>query len=121
FDWGTGFGSLIPAAKRGQVVGLMRAKEALGFPRNISGDAMYGANGWDADYLRRAYDRVTQQQAGICISFALACAHILTDGQVDGPRVEVVAFQNHAYVLVNRVGGVSGAGRIPADWVGQPE
>jgi len=62
------------------------------------------------------YQKVTQERAGICTQFAKAAAHVLTSGRANGPRVEIVAFDNHVYVLVGRSGGYKGH-LLSSDWV----
>ena len=74
---------------------------------------------WKATKFRLAYDRVMREKAGICATFAQAAAHVLTTGQTTGPRVEVVSFRNHVYVLVNRSGDVD-EDTIPPSWLGDP-
>lgn len=70
---------------------------------------------WTPKTYQTAFTVVTKIKAGVCTQFALAAAHVLTNGRDSGPRVEIVAYDNHVYVLVGRKGEVKN-NKIPNDW-----
>lgn len=89
---------------------------------NSSGMAMIPSLHWNAAKLRNAYNRISGEggRGAVCTTFGLMAAHILTNGRVGGPRVELVAYPNgrrsHIYVLVGRQGLLTNQGRLPNDW-----
>jgi len=117
YDYNTGFARCIPVAKRPQVEKLYREMKARGAGTANPGDAMYTpGRDWKPMNYNMVYQKVAQERAGICTQFAKAAAHVLTSGRANGPRVEIVAFDNHVYVLVGRSGGYKGH-LLGTDWV----
>jgi hypothetical protein len=103
-----------------------KENEVLARTRQLTGtkggtqpaDALPSLAEWPRGPLRSIHSRVEQDQAGVCITFAKAAAHILTRDLKDPPpyRVEIVSWAVHAYVLVNRTGPVEGEKKIPDNW-----
>lgn len=117
YDYNTGFARCIPVAKRAHVEKLYREMKARGAGATTPGDAMHKGDGsWKGDNYARVYQTVTGARAGICTQFAKAAAHVLTANRPRGPRVEIVAYRNHVYVLVGRTGGYSQGNVVPPSW-----
>jgi hypothetical protein len=121
-DYRTGFASCIHPDRRAEV--RKRNLDLQGTARGAATpfDAKKFEGQWPATNFRMAYQRVVREEAGICITFAKAAAHILTENRIGAKRVEVVSYANHAYVLVNRTDPTILPGRkIPDDWVNDSE
>jgi len=117
YDYNTGFARCIPAAKRAQVEKLYRDMKKRGAGATTPGDAMYTPGGsWKGHNYGLVHQTVTSARAGICTQFAKAAAHILTGHRPNGPRVEIVAYKNHVYVLVGRTGGYNAGHQVPPTW-----
>ena len=119
FDYKTGFGACINPGQREAVRARHRALKGTSRGAATPFDSHLSPGEWKATKFLMAYNRVMGESAGICATFAQAAAHILTTGQQTGPRVEIVSFHNHVYVLVNRQGEVDG-NTIPPQWMGEP-
>lgn len=58
---------------------------------------------WDAPALLNVHDRVLQERAGVCTTFAKAAAHIMAQANVpNAPKIEIVGYTNHVFVIVGR-------------------
>lgn len=119
YDYSTGFARCIKRSKRAEVEA--RSRELKGTARGAASpfDSFVSPGEWKARHYAAVCARVRRERAGICVTFAKSAAHILTDGQNDGPIVEIVAYDNHAYVLVNRAGAGQGEA-IPTNWTADP-
>ncbi|HEY6514251.1 MAG TPA: hypothetical protein VI032_19900 [Burkholderiaceae bacterium] len=121
YNYNTGFARCIPASKRAQVEKLYRDMKKRGAGATTPGDAMYTPGGsWKGHNYGLVYQTVTGARAGICTQFAKAAAHVLTATRPKGPRVEIVAYKNHVYVLVGRSGGYSQGHVVPSSWTSDP-
>lgn len=69
---------------------------AFGGPPNVA---------WNDKECETAYAKVYGQGAGVCTLFAKAAGHVLATMLTHGPRLEIVAYKNHVFVIVGRVGG----------------
>ena len=76
---------------------------------------------WKPANIRSQYNFVyTILQAGICTSFGKASAHVLVSGpraNAAHPRVELVSYKNHVFIIVGRKGGYENFQdyRLPSD------
>lgn len=122
YNYGRGFATCIKTSERANVEARFNdMKKRPGAGATSAADAMLSPSGtWPAINYRMTYERVTTERAGICTTFGKAAAHILTNGQTTGPSVEVVAYKNHVYLLVNRQGEYTDEGAIPDDWTAEP-
>jgi hypothetical protein len=120
YDYTKGFAGCIKHSARAEVE--RRNRELKGTTRGATSpfDSFIKAGAWNAKQYQTICGRVQSEQAGVCVTFAKAAAHILTNGQDDGPLVEIVAYKNHAYVLVNRQGEVGDNGYLPQEWINEP-
>ncbi|HVJ93390.1 MAG TPA: hypothetical protein VM580_26495 [Labilithrix sp.] len=59
---------------------------------------------WDANALAAVHRRVTAERAGVCTTFAKAAGHILGTAPGLKPRIEIVAYPGHVFVVVGRTG-----------------
>lgn len=59
---------------------------------------------WNASALRNVYERVRKERAGVCTTFAKSAAHIFGTAPGLKPRLEIVGFTNHVFVVVGRAG-----------------
>jgi len=100
-DWTRGFAGCVNPANRATVLTTYRDAVRRGAD---SGMPPPTPGAWNAGRAKSAYDQVNQQKAGICTLFAYAAAHILTYARPAGPCVEVVAYDNHVYVVIGRGG-----------------
>jgi hypothetical protein len=113
-----GFARLINKSQRAEVWKRYSEMKERGAGGTMPGDTNFG---WSNFRAKSIHARVHAERAGICTTFAWAAAHDLTFGKTEGPRVEIVAFSNHVFVLVNRQGGLLHGTHIPDDWVREPE
>lgn len=119
-NWKTGFASCVNPKVREAVHErfLNYKKVPFGtYPQNyvaVSSSPKPGSE-WQPEACAFAFKVVSKIKAGVCTQFALATAHVLTNGRKSGPRVEIVAYDNHVYVLVGRKGEVKN-NKIPNDW-----
>jgi hypothetical protein len=60
---------------------------------------------WDEKECEKCYRITGEQQYGECSTFAKAVGHILTSKAGPKPRIEIVSYPFHVFVLVGRVGG----------------
>jgi hypothetical protein len=120
-DYTKGFAACINPSKRDVV--KARSDGLKGTTRGAASpfDSHVAAGEWKAKNYEQVCGRVLSERAGICVTFAKSAAHLLTHGQTDGPRVEIVSFKNHVYVLVGRQGGVTDNGYVDADWTAEPD
>jgi hypothetical protein len=106
-------------------------ERALAFNNKSSGGALSGGQGmggamvsnkWSAPNVAMAAKLLQSRQGGVCSEFGKAAAHHLTEGRLTQPhpRVEIVAYKNHVFVLVGRKGGLVN-GRVPDSWIHEPE
>jgi hypothetical protein len=123
-----GFSGCINKAKFSEVLGRYREMQKAKTGATTPGDAIVLPNAdpeWKATVFRMVYERISKERAGICTTFGKAAAHLLTAGRTTGPGVEVVAYRNHVYVLVNRKGDVEedsrGIPKIPDSWIREPD
>lgn len=120
YDYNTGFARCVRPDARPVVEKRYREMKARKAGATTPGDALVIHGGkWNAPGYGMVHQFVTQQKAAICTQFAKAAAHVLTHGRPGGPRVEIVAYRNHVYVLVGRKGGYSGH-VVDAGWVSEP-
>jgi len=120
-DYQTGFASCINPPKREEVrarsLGLQGTSRGAASPFDSKIDE---ERQWKSTQFRMIENRVRGDQAGICVTFAKAAGHVLTATRDEGPRVEIVSYDNHVYVLVNRTGDLAGGWRIPNGWINDP-
>ena len=113
-NWKTGFAGCVNSKKRDEM--LERYRE---FKKNPpKGSPMLPpkpGSEWKPALYKMAFEEINRNKAAICTQFALGAAHLLTTGREGGPQVEIVAFDNHVYVLVGRKGGVV-KNKVPNDW-----
>ena len=120
-DWDTGFAACVNKKERKAV--QERFLKFKNVPPNthppqfkaVSATPKPGSD-WAPSSYETAFKVVSKIKAGVCTQFALASAHILTSGRETGPRVEIVAYDNHVYVLVGRTGDVTKGNKVPNDW-----
>lgn len=115
-DYRTGFAGCINPAKRTEVRARYQSIQGTRRGATTPFDSHISRGEWKAKNYEMTYARVSGDQAGVCVTFAKAAAHLLTAGQADGPRVEIVSFKNHVYVLVNRQGG-DDDGTVAEGWI----
>lgn len=113
-DWKTGFAGCVNPKMREEF--LKRYRE---FKKNApSGSPMMPpqpGSEWKPTQYKLVFQEIDRNKAAICTQFALAAAHILTKGREGGPQVEIVAYDNHVYILVGRKGGAP-KNKVPNDW-----
>jgi hypothetical protein len=121
-DYSSGFAACINPKKRIEVEkrhDALRGTQGAATP----GDANIPGAAWKPENYANVYKHVKKNKAAICTQFAKAAAHVLTHDRPHGPRVEIVAFKNHVYVLVGRQGAVAtsaGKWTLPASWKDDP-
>jgi hypothetical protein len=108
-DWNAGFAGCVAPSKRAEVMQRHDAAAQRGATTGVGGGGIGGFGikniNWREEELRKAHQKVWDQQAGICILFAKAAAYILGSGLTHGPRIEIVSYANHAFVILGRTGG----------------
>lgn len=92
---------------------LSRANDRKAKDAGAAAALQFGVQ-WNANALKNVYDRVLTERAGVCTTFAKAAAHILTkDNHINAPKIEIVAYSNHVFLIVGREAGevqISGVG-----------
>jgi hypothetical protein len=114
-DWNLGFAGCINPARRMQV---MQRHDAYNASNRRAGLQMPPNRnfGWDANLgmCRSTRQKTYAAQAGLCTSFAMAAMDILTENRQPGPRIEMVAYNLHVFVIVGRAANIThNGGRLP--------
>lgn len=113
-DWSAGFAGCIKASKRAEVMQRHDDAARRGASSGVGGGGIGGFGiknvDWREEEIRKAHQKVWDQKAGICILFAKAAGYIIGSGLTHGPRIEIVSYANHAFVILGRAGGYSNDG-----------
>jgi hypothetical protein len=80
---------------------LVRGSDRKAKGVGIVGGFQLGTD-WNLDSLKNIYTRVRDSRYGECTTFAKSAAYTLSLLAGDKPRLEIVAFTNHVFIVVGR-------------------